>query len=113
MGFIEPTLPKVDLEEFLRMPLQERLRIMCLKWVDDGYGAPRMIHVLYIVKLVFFYALGGVVIATATSHLPAFWHVSNGGTSRSSTRRSSCGPSCWNSSDSPAPGGRWPARPSR
>lgn len=76
MGFIEPTLPKVDLEEFLRMPLRERLRIMCLKWVDDGYGAPRMIHVLYIVKLVFFYALGGVAIATATSHLPAFWHVS-------------------------------------
>ncbi|HEX7825995.1 MAG TPA: DUF3556 domain-containing protein, partial [Mycobacterium sp.] len=76
MGFIKPTLPKVDLEEFLRMPLRERLRIMCLKWVDDGYGAPRMIHVLYIVKLVFFYALGGVVIATATSHLPAFWHVS-------------------------------------
>ncbi|MCX8558676.1 DUF3556 domain-containing protein [Mycolicibacterium mucogenicum] len=76
MGFIEPTLPKVDLEEFLRMPLRERLRIMCLKWVDEGYGAPRMIHVLYIVKLVFFYAIGGVAIATWTSHLPAFWHVS-------------------------------------
>ncbi|MEZ0050402.1 putative membrane protein YkgB [Mycobacterium sp. MAA66] len=76
MGFIKPTLPKVDLEEFLRMPLMERIRIMSLKWVDEGYGAPRMIHVLYIFKLVFFYALGGVVIATATSHLPAFWHVS-------------------------------------
>lgn len=76
MGFIEPTLPKVDLEEFLRMPLRERLRIMCLKWVDEGYGAPRMIHVLYIVKLVFFYAIGGVAIATWTSYLPAFWHVS-------------------------------------
>ncbi|MUL46681.1 DUF3556 domain-containing protein [Mycobacterium sp. CBMA293] len=76
MGFIKPTLPKVDLEEFLRMPLRERLRIMTQKWVDEGLGAPRMIHVLYIVKLTFFYALGGVVIATATSHLPAFWHVS-------------------------------------
>jgi hypothetical protein len=76
MGFIEPTLPKVDLEDFLRMPLRERLRIMCLKWVDEGYGAPRMIHVLYVVKLVFFYSIGGVAIATWTSHLPAFWHVS-------------------------------------
>jgi hypothetical protein len=76
MGFIKPDLPKVDLDEFLRMPLMERIRIMSLKWVDEGYGAPRMIHVLYIVKLVFFYALGGVVIATVTSHLPAFWHVS-------------------------------------
>ena len=76
MGFVKPTVPDVDYEEFLRMPLMERIRIMCLKWVDQGYGAPRMIHVLYIVKLVFFYAIGVVAIATATSHLPAFWHVS-------------------------------------
>jgi hypothetical protein len=76
MGFITPTLPEVDLEEFLRMPLMERIRVMTVKWADHGLGVPRMVHVLYIVKLVFFYALGGVVIATATSHLPAFWHVS-------------------------------------
>ncbi|MBN3455622.1 DUF3556 domain-containing protein [Mycobacterium sp. DSM 3803] len=76
MGFVKPTLPDVDFEEFLRMPLMERIRIMTTKWADHGLGAPRMIHVLYIVKLVFFYALGGVVVATTTSHLPAFWHVS-------------------------------------
>ena len=76
MGFVKPTLPDIDHQEFLRMPLMERIRIMCLKWVDDGYGAPRMIHVLYIFKLVFFYAIGGVVVATVTSHLPAFWYVS-------------------------------------
>jgi Transmembrane protein of unknown function (DUF3556) len=35
-----------------------------------------MIHLLYIVKLVLLYALGGIVIATVTSGLPAFWHVS-------------------------------------
>jgi uncharacterized membrane protein YkgB len=76
VGFVTPTLPDVDLEDFLRRPLMERIRIMTTKWADHGLGVPRMIHVLYIVKLVFFYALGGVVIATATSHLPAFWHVS-------------------------------------
>jgi hypothetical protein len=76
MGFITPTLPDVDYEEFLRQPLMERIRIMTTKWADQGFGVPRMIHVLYIVKLVFFYVLGGVVIATATSGLPAFWHVS-------------------------------------
>ncbi len=54
----------------------ERIRIMTTKWADHGLGAPRMIHVLYIVKLVVLYALGGVVIATTTSHLPAFWHLS-------------------------------------
>jgi uncharacterized membrane protein YkgB len=34
-----------------------------------------MVHVIYILKLLTFYVLGGVVIATATSRLPAFWHV--------------------------------------
>ncbi|MDF3341088.1 DUF3556 domain-containing protein [Mycolicibacterium septicum] len=77
MGFVKPTLPEGNLEEFLRLPLMERIRIMTVKWADHGLGVPRMIHVLYIVKLVFFYALGGVVIATVTSDLPAFWHVSS------------------------------------
>jgi uncharacterized membrane protein YkgB len=76
MGFTTPIFPAVDPETFLRLPLMERIRILALKWVDFGYGVPRMIHVLYIVKLVFFYALGGIVIATVTSGLPAFWHVS-------------------------------------
>ena len=44
-------------------------------WVDNGYGVPRMVHAIYIVKLVFFYVLGGIVVATVTSGLPAFWHV--------------------------------------
>ncbi|WP_071288145.1 DUF3556 domain-containing protein [Mycolicibacterium llatzerense] len=76
MGFTTPVLPEVEPEWFLRQPLMERIRIITVKWVDHGYGVPRMIHVLYLVKLVFFYALGGIVIATATSGLPAFWHVS-------------------------------------
>jgi hypothetical protein len=76
MGFTTPTYPEVDPETFLRQPLMERIRILTVKWVDDGYGTPSMIHLLYIVKLVVFYALGGIVIATVTSGLPAFWHVS-------------------------------------
>jgi hypothetical protein len=76
MGFSTPTYPAVDPEAFLRQPLMERIRILTVKWVDYGYGTPSMIHLLYIVKLVFFYALGGIVVATVTSGLPAFWHVS-------------------------------------
>ena len=34
-----------------------------------------MVHAIYIVKLLVFYMLGGVVVATTTSRLPAFWHV--------------------------------------
>ena len=76
MGFTEPNFPRVEPEAFLNAPFLERVKILALNWVENGYGVPRMVHVIYIVKLVFFYALGGIMLATATSDLPAFWHVS-------------------------------------
>jgi uncharacterized membrane protein YkgB len=76
MSFTKPGLPDVDPDTFLAKPLMERMRILATTWVEDGFGAARMVHTMYIAKLVFFYALGGIVLATVTSHLPAFWHVS-------------------------------------
>jgi uncharacterized membrane protein YkgB len=75
MGFFKPRFPDVDPDEFLRKPLMERGRILTQSWVEYGFPSPRMAHAIYILKLVFFYALGGVVVATVTSGLPAFWHV--------------------------------------
>lgn len=76
MGFTQPDLPAVDPEEFLRKPLMERMRILSTNWVEHGFGSPTMVHTIYIAKLIFFYALGGIIVATVTSDLPAFWHVS-------------------------------------
>src|ERR1700733_4550051 len=76
MGFTEPNFPRVEPEAFLNAPFLERVKTLTLNWVENGYGVPRMVHAIYIVKLVFFYALGGIVDATLTSGLPAFWHVS-------------------------------------
>ena len=76
MGFTEPNFPRVEPEAFLKAPFLERVKTLTLNWVENGYGVPRMVHAIYIVKLVFFYALGGIVVATLTSGLPAFWHVS-------------------------------------
>jgi uncharacterized membrane protein YkgB len=75
MGFFKPRFPDVDPDEFLRKPLMERGRILAQSWVDYGFPSPRMVHAIYILKLVFFYALGAVIVATVTSGLPAFWHV--------------------------------------
>jgi uncharacterized membrane protein YkgB len=75
MGFTTPNLPAVDPAVFLQLPLMDRIKVLVLKWVDHGYGVPRMVHLIYLLKLVLFYAIGGVAIATATSDLPAFWHV--------------------------------------
>src|SRR3982074_3839936 len=76
MGFTQPNFPPIEPETFLQKPLMERVKMLALSWVEDGYGIARIVHTIYIVKLIFFYALGGVVVATVTSGLPAFWHVS-------------------------------------
>ncbi|NEW39836.1 DUF3556 domain-containing protein [Nocardia cyriacigeorgica] len=75
MGFTKPDLPAVDPTEFLRKPLMERMRILGLDWAENGFGSPKMVHCVYIAKLVVLYAIGGITVATATSGLPAFWHV--------------------------------------
>lgn len=76
MGFTTFTLPPVDAETFLKLPLMQRIQALTLHWVDFGFGVPRMVHVIYLVKLAVFYVLGFMVIVTLTSDLPAFWHVS-------------------------------------
>jgi hypothetical protein len=75
MSFRQPSFPDVDPDTFLQKPLMERMRILAIDWAENGFGAPRMVHTIYIVKLIVFFALGGITVATATSGLPAFWHV--------------------------------------
>jgi hypothetical protein len=75
MGFFKPHFPDVDPDTFLRKPLMERGRILTESWAEYGFPSPRMVHAIYILKLIFFYALGGIIVATLTSGLPAFWHV--------------------------------------
>src|ERR1700757_3781269 len=77
MGFTKPYLPDVDPDTFLQKPLMERMRILATDWAEHGFGSPRMIHTIYILKLVVFFAIGGITVATLTSGLPAFWHVSD------------------------------------
>ncbi|MFY2861950.1 DUF3556 domain-containing protein [Mycobacterium sp. THU-M104] len=76
MGFTKPDLPDVDPETFLQKPLMERVRILGADWAENGFGSPKMVHCIYLLKVFVFYAIGGITIATLTSGLPAFWHVS-------------------------------------
>ena len=69
MGFTKPDFPNVDPDTFMEKPLMERMRILATEWVDKGFGSPKMVHTIYITKLIFFYALGGVLVATLTSRL--------------------------------------------
>jgi transmembrane protein DUF3556 len=75
MALTQPHFPAVEPDTFLQKPLMERMRILVNDWAENGFGSPRLVHLIYILKLVVFFAIGGITVATATSGLPAFWHV--------------------------------------
>jgi Transmembrane protein of unknown function (DUF3556) len=38
-------------DTFLQKPLMERIRILGVDWAENGFGSPKMVHIIYIVKL--------------------------------------------------------------
>src|SRR3954447_22483902 len=69
--------PPVEPATFMDTPYRERIKTLSRHWAEYGFGAPKITAVIYIVKLLFFYVLGGVLVATLTSGLdplhPAAW----------------------------------------
>jgi Transmembrane protein of unknown function (DUF3556) len=77
MGFTTGDVPPVDFETFADRPFLERIRVLSAQWAEYGFGTPKMVHAVYTVKLLVLYIFGGVLVATLTSGLGAFWHVSH------------------------------------
>lgn len=77
MGFTTGNLPPVDPGTFHERPFFERIRILATQWVEYGFGTPKMVHAIYVVKVVVLYLVGGLFVATATSGLGPFWHVTD------------------------------------
>lgn len=75
MGFTTGHLPPVDPDSFHERPFFERIRILATQWAEYGFGTPKMVHAIYIVKLLVLYIVGGLFVATATSGLGPFWDV--------------------------------------
>ena len=69
MGFINPSPQPIEPADFLRLPLQERIRVLSTHWVVDGFGTPRVLHVIYLIKMFGLYLAGGIFIASLTSDI--------------------------------------------
>ena len=67
MPFLTPVSPDIDPDDFVRRPFLERIRITSTFWAENGFGTPRMVHVIYLVKVVVFYTLGGLFLISATT----------------------------------------------
>jgi hypothetical protein len=61
----------------MEQPYLERVKTLSRHWVEYGFGFPKITQWIYIVKLVFFYVLGAILVGTLTSHLnplhPSAW----------------------------------------
>ncbi len=69
MGFLQPTKPRFDTDDFLQRPYLQRIELGTKFWGEFGYGLPKVIIVVYFVKLALLYIIGGVLVATLTSDL--------------------------------------------
>src|SRR6478735_10779433 len=66
MGFLQPTPPPFDLEEWKAQPYLARLKANCQDWAVNGFGPPDVVYLLYFVKLVFYVVGGFFVISIST-----------------------------------------------
>jgi len=78
MGFTKLSVPPVEPEKVYDLPYLERIKILSRYWAENGFGSPKIFHVIYIVKLLFLYVLGGYLVCTLTSgfnpfHPSEFW----------------------------------------
>ncbi|NMI01152.1 DUF3556 domain-containing protein [Pseudonocardia acidicola] len=78
MGFIAPDFPDIDREEWKAKPRLERIKPLALHWVENGFGTPYAVYLLYVVKLVG-YVWGGIALIALTpglgpvSDLTSWW----------------------------------------
>ena len=66
MGFLEPSPPPFDLDEWRSKPYLERLKPNAQDWAVNGFGTPTFVYLLYVVKLIVF-AVGAFLVIAATT----------------------------------------------
>jgi len=68
MGFLEPSPPPFDLEEWQGKPHLSRLKPLVQDWGGNGFGSPTFVYLAYALKLILF-SLGALVVISLTPGL--------------------------------------------
>ncbi|MGB7685776.1 MAG: DUF3556 domain-containing protein [Solirubrobacterales bacterium] len=66
MGFLTPTPPPFEVEEWKRLSHLERIKPLAQDWALNGFGTPVAVYLLYVVKIAI-YAAGGFLLISATT----------------------------------------------
>ncbi len=69
MGFTTADMPPVAPEDFEKLPVMERIKMLALHWVDYGFGGPKQMHALYVIKTIAFIVGGWLVVGLTTPGL--------------------------------------------
>jgi hypothetical protein len=67
MGFLQPNPQPADPAEFLTKGNLERVRILAVDWVENGFNVQKVVHLIYILKVGVVYAGGGLLLVSLTS----------------------------------------------
>jgi hypothetical protein len=63
MGFMSPELPDVDRDAWLTLPRAARLQIVTRHWVEQGFGTPYAVYLLYLIKIGIYIAAPAAIIS--------------------------------------------------
>ena len=69
MGFLTPTPPPFDVEEWKAKPHLARIKPLAQDWAINGFGTPTAVYLLYAVKLVIFSVGAALTISATTAGL--------------------------------------------
>jgi len=72
MGFMTPSPSPVPPADFVRLPFLERVRVLAQNWVTDGFGTPKALNIVYVLKMLGLYFAVGLAITAATTEHVAF-----------------------------------------
>ncbi|WP_375001362.1 DUF3556 domain-containing protein [Aeromicrobium sp. CTD01-1L150] len=73
MPLMTPVSPTDDPAAFLRRPFGERMRALTGFWAENGFGSPRLFHIIYVLKVLVLYCFGGLLVVSLTSDVGSVW----------------------------------------
>src|SRR5215203_3247954 len=76
MGFLEPSPPPFELEEWKAKPHLSRLKPLVQDWGANGFGSPTFVYLLYAVKLIVF-SVGALFVISLTPGLGSLGSLSD------------------------------------
>src|SRR5215210_2816543 len=77
MGFLQPTAPPFDLDEWRAKPYLTRLKLNCQDWAVNGFAPPDAVYLLYVVKLIVYVVGAALVISLTTPGIGGLGNISD------------------------------------